>query len=133
MFNPAYSFKNYILETLDLLTIQSCESWVKRIKSENNVCAVLRDKRGRYKRVLFYETFPEIEKQARMYAIESASLKECSFTVNDLATYITLIFKYQYTELFDRYLIFKLKKYLITIINLIFVLFKQVWSIKKLA
>lgn len=103
-FNPAYAFKSYVLETLNILTIQTCESWIKRIiQSEENVYIHMRDKRGRYKRTRFYETFPDIEKQARLYAIESASLKESSFTVNDLATYITLLFQYQYPELFDRY------------------------------
>lgn len=109
LFNPAYAFKDYVLETINLLTIKSCESWVKQIESEQNVCIVKKDKRGRYKRALFYETFPDIEKQARLFAIENASQKECSFTVNDLATHINLLFKHQYPELFDRYLIIKIK------------------------
>lgn len=103
MFNLTFDFKDYVLKTLNLLTIQSCQSWVKQIELEKNVCILMRDERGHYKRSLFYETFPDIEKQVRLYAIESASLKECSFTVNDLATHLTLLFNYQYSELFERY------------------------------
>lgn len=103
MFRPTFAFKEYVLETLNLLCIKSCDFWVKQIETEQNIYILKRDKRGRYKRALFYEIFPDIEKQARLFAIENATKKECSFTVHELATHITKVFKNQYPELFDRY------------------------------
>lgn len=58
-----------ILESLNLIGIQECHRWCLTIIEEDDLCVVLRDKRGGYKSILFYEEFPDIEVDAKAYAI----------------------------------------------------------------
>ena len=74
-----------ILQHLNLLTIQTCHTLLLTIIDEDDLCAILRDNRGQYKRVLFYELYSELEMQAKSFTLENASQKKCSFTVKDLA------------------------------------------------
>ena len=51
-----------ILRTLGLLNIK--HSWILIIIDEDDICVILRDKRG-YKRITFYDNFPELEQAAK--------------------------------------------------------------------
>ena len=54
-----------ILESLNLLSIRTCQSWVLTIIDEDDPCVILRDGRGYYKRITFYENYPELELEAK--------------------------------------------------------------------
>jgi hypothetical protein len=92
-----YEEKESILKTLNLLSIRQCGRWLNTILDEDDLCCILKDERGSYKRDNFYDLYPELEKEARIFALEQASLKKSSFCVYDLALFITEKFK----ELYD--------------------------------
>lgn len=101
IFNIKYEEKRSILQDLNLINIKTCQSWICTILEEDDLCVILRDNRGTHKRNNFYELFPDIEKQAQLYALENASKKDSSFTVDSLAQHISKIFKIQYNELYE--------------------------------
>ncbi|CAF1075363.1 unnamed protein product [Brachionus calyciflorus] len=73
-----------ILTSLRMLNIQICHAWATTIIDERNLCVILRDDRGSYKRIPFYETFPEILTEAKSYAITEMCRKECTFDAMSL-------------------------------------------------
>lgn len=77
-----------ILKDLNLLSIQTCHSWLLTIAEEDDLCVLLNDGRGKYKRELFYELYPDLELLAKSYSLENASKKNCSFAVKNLANFI---------------------------------------------
>jgi hypothetical protein len=83
-----------------LPNIQTCHSWLKTIIDEDDLCVILRDDRGKYKRELFYELYPELKLQAKSFAMENASQKKCSFIVKDLAFFINKQFYLLYGDTF---------------------------------
>jgi hypothetical protein len=68
--NLQFEETRLILEKLKLLNIKCCHSWLKTIIAEDYLCVLLKDNRCAYKRQLFYELYPEIESQAKSYALE---------------------------------------------------------------
>ena len=96
-----YEEARLILLKLNLLSIQTCHSWLKTIIDEDDSCVILRDERGKYKRELFYELYPELELQAKTFAMENASQKKCSFIVKDLAIFINKQFYSLYGDTFN--------------------------------
>lgn len=100
--NLQYDESRNILERLKLLNIKCCHSWLKTIIEEDDLCVLLRDNRGTYKRELFYELYPELETQAKSYALENASQKKCSFVVKDLAFFINKQFYFLYGDTFNQ-------------------------------
>jgi hypothetical protein len=82
---------------LELHNVQGCHSWLGTIRRENCV-AILRDKRGQYERILFYEMFPELEQEAKIYAIEGGTRKDASFSCLELAQFVDKRFKELYAE-----------------------------------
>lgn len=82
-----------ILGQLNLLSIQYCHSWLLTIIDEDDLCVILRDKRGNYKRIKFYDNFPDLEKEAKAYAVFRANEKNSSFTVNELASFVNRRFR----------------------------------------
>ena len=91
-----------ILLKLNLLSIQTCHSWLKTIIDEDDLCVILRNERGKYKRELFYELYPELKFQAKLFAMENASQKKCSFIVKDLAFFINKQFYFLYGDTFNK-------------------------------
>ena len=96
--NLQFEETRIILEKLKLLNIKCCHSWLKTINEEDDLCVLLRDNRGTYKRQLFYELYPELEFQAKSYALEKASQKKSSFVVKDLAFFINKQFNLLYHD-----------------------------------
>ena len=86
-----------LLNDFNLLTIRSCSKWSNTISDEGDDLVILRDKRGSYKRILFYEEFPELEMEAKEFALEQASKTMCGFNCMELAKFINNRFR----ELYD--------------------------------
>ena len=84
------------------MSIQTCHSWLKTIIDEDDLCVILRDDRGKYKRELFYELYPELKLQAKSFAMENASQKKCSFIVRELAIFINKQFYFLYGDTFNK-------------------------------
>jgi hypothetical protein len=70
----------HIFYSLSLLTIRSCNEWVSTIIDEDDLCVVLRDRRGTHKRSKFYDSCPELEEEAKAYALKRASEKKSTLT-----------------------------------------------------
>jgi hypothetical protein len=83
----------HIFYSLSLLTIRSCNEWVSTIIDEDDVCVVLRDKRGTHKRSKFYDSFPELEGEAKAYALKRASEKKSNFDAHELSVFIDKRFR----------------------------------------
>ncbi|CAF0995873.1 unnamed protein product [Brachionus calyciflorus] len=49
-----------------IMTVQTCHSWVLTIIDEDDPCVILRDGRGCYKRITFYENYPELEMKPKL-------------------------------------------------------------------
>ena len=71
-----------VLENINLLNIQTCHSWCLTIIDEDDICVILRDERGAHKHVSFYDNFPELEQEAKAFALTKACQKKCAFNVN---------------------------------------------------
>ncbi|CAF0906583.1 unnamed protein product [Brachionus calyciflorus] len=78
-----------ILESLNLLSIRTCHSWVLTIIDEDNPCVILRDGRGCYKPITFYENYPELEIEAKAFALNEESKK--TYCVDQNGIYIGLL------------------------------------------
>lgn len=87
-----------ILKQLNLLTAYQCHKWFKTIFEEDDLCAILRDERGKYERQKFYDLYPELEMEAKAFALENATKKKSTFIVNDLAKFVDKRFKELYGE-----------------------------------
>jgi hypothetical protein len=98
LLNVSFESTREILANLRLMGIQRCHEWALTIIDEDDLCVVLRDKRGSYKRITFYEEFPELEKEARAFCLSQASLKQCVFNVQSLANFIDRRFRELYPE-----------------------------------
>jgi hypothetical protein len=72
------------------MSIKYCHEWALTIIDENDPSIILRDFRGNYKRISFYETYPELGAEAKAYAINECSKNTCHFTVLDLARFVDL-------------------------------------------
>jgi hypothetical protein len=60
------------MKGVHLLSIRQCNSWVSTILEDDLSC-ITRDLRGNYKRNLFYEIYPDLELQAKAFALENMS------------------------------------------------------------
>jgi hypothetical protein len=84
-----YEFTKYILQVLNLHCIYSCSSWVQRMVDEDDLAIISEDKRGKFDRtVMFYELHPELELEAKNFALENIIKKEASFIARDLANFV---------------------------------------------
>ena len=90
-----------LLNDLNLINVQTCQEWVNKIIENDDLCVVLEDKRGSYKRITFYEMFPDIGMEAKAYALNHALAKGCYFDVYSLAKFIDERFQEMYPELID--------------------------------
>ncbi|CAF0907214.1 unnamed protein product [Brachionus calyciflorus] len=87
-----------ILESLNILSIRTCHSWVLTIIDEDDPCVILRDDRGCYKRITFYENYPELEIEAKAFALNEASKKTCNFNAYLLAQVVDKTFREIYPD-----------------------------------
>jgi hypothetical protein len=53
-----------------------------------NAAGILRDLRGDYKRISFYENYEQLGIEAKMFDVEQISKKSCSFNVLCLAKFV---------------------------------------------
>jgi len=86
-FNITWRDCDLFLQEIGALTIQTCQKWVDVFVSGDfdHFCS---DNRGGKRVEEFYELFPEIELEAKLFAIERCSKKSADFTAWDLATFI---------------------------------------------
>ena len=83
-----YDFISFILKSFNCINVKYAHLWAESIL-EDGVEIVLTDQRGRYERTDFYEMYPELETEAKLFALINASKKNASFTVKSLAIFIT--------------------------------------------
>lgn len=100
--NCTYEICESILIQLNLMSIRSCTTWVHISVDEGDICVVLRDKRGSYKRIDFYDLFPELEKEAKTFALEGASSKHSGFDVKKLSEFVNKRFRELYEQSFEK-------------------------------
>lgn len=93
--------KKNILQTLELLSIQRCEIWIRTMREEEDLLSITRDLRGSYRRNLFYELYPLIENEAKAFAMEKLSSKKSNFKVKDLALFVNERFNQLYGSPFN--------------------------------
>jgi hypothetical protein len=82
-----------ILDDMELLNIQSCITWTNTIISNDDISEISRDNRGVHGRSTFYQEFPELEQEAKAFALDAVSRKNCSFTVKELADFVDKRFR----------------------------------------
>lgn len=75
LLNIPFSQARQLLSDLRLTNAQACHEWVETIIDEDDLCVILRDRRGGHKLISFYEGLPELEAEAKAFAIEKASAK----------------------------------------------------------
>jgi hypothetical protein len=68
--------------------VKHAHLWTKSIL-EDGVETILNDGRGLYERTDFYEMYPELETEAKLFALNNASKKNATFTVKSLAIFLT--------------------------------------------
>lgn len=67
---------NNVVSSLSLINIHSLDQWIETIINEDDLCLILRDKRGSHKHVTFYDDCPELEAEAKAFALQKASSKD---------------------------------------------------------
>ncbi|CAF0827332.1 unnamed protein product [Brachionus calyciflorus] len=98
MLNIKFETCRLILESLNPLSIRTCHSWVLTIIDEDDPCVILRDGRGCYKRKTFYENYPELEIEAKAFALNEASKKTCNFNAYFFAQFVDKTFREIYSD-----------------------------------
>ena len=82
-----------ILQKFECLNIKHAHKWANLILNANDANLILEDKRGSYNRSTLYDIFPGLEDEAKLYAIQQCSRKESSFSLKELAKFITEKYK----------------------------------------
>lgn len=82
-----YSEKKDIMNKLNLLSIQRCETWIESMREDSLLC-ITNELRGSYKRNIFYDLYPDLEQEAKAYALNNMSKKQSNFTVKELANFV---------------------------------------------
>ena len=68
-----------ILLQLNLVNVQTCHSWLATIIDEDDLCVILRDFRGKYKRKLFYDLYPDLKLLVKAFCIGKCLSKKVQF------------------------------------------------------
>jgi len=100
--NVPFSKCRLILDKLNLLTIQQCHEWALTIIDEDDLCVILRDRRVNHKQISFYDCCPELEAEAKSFALANASKKTGNFTVEQLAKFINQRFREIYANILEQ-------------------------------
>lgn len=80
---------------LNLLSIHRCHIWLESMREDSLLC-ITNDLRGSYKRNIFYELYPDLELEAKAFALNKMSQKESTFTIKELADFVNERFKQLY-------------------------------------
>jgi len=99
LFNLSYDYSRECLIKLRLLSIQQCHLWVNTIVEEDDLCVILKDNRGSYKRITFYEEFPELLEEAKSFALSEGCKKECTFNAQALSVFVDKRFREIFPEI----------------------------------
>ncbi|CAF4218118.1 unnamed protein product, partial [Adineta steineri] len=83
-FNITWRDCDLFLKEIGALSSQTCQKWVD-IFISGDFDQFYTDNRGGKRVDEFYESFPELEASAKLYAIERCSNKSANFTASDLA------------------------------------------------
>lgn len=91
LYKISYVEISKVLRNFNCFDIRTTHSWLKLIvENENDLHKILtQDKRGKYKREEFYEIYPELENEAKLFSLSQSSKKECSFKAKDLCEFLT--------------------------------------------
>ncbi|CAF1059779.1 unnamed protein product [Brachionus calyciflorus] len=65
---------------------------------DDDPCVILRDGRGCYKRITFNENYPELEKEAKAFALNVAAKKTCDFNAYLLSQFVDKTFREIYPD-----------------------------------
>lgn len=87
-----------ILKYLNLLRIQTCHEWALTMIDEDDLCVVLRENRGSYKKIIFYDEFSDLEKEAKAFALSKGCAKNCAFDAQSLANFLNERFRELYPD-----------------------------------
>jgi len=94
-----------ILHKFECLNIKHAQTWANKILNADDANLILDDKRGSYNRCTLYDMYPGLEEDVKIYAIEKCSRKESSFSLQELAKFITGKYKEYGWEIEDDELI----------------------------
>ena len=86
-FNITWRKCDLFLKQIGALSSETCQKWVD-IFISGDFDQFCTDSRGGKHIEDFYESFPEVELEAKLYAIERCHSKSADFTASDLATFI---------------------------------------------
>ncbi|CAF1597815.1 unnamed protein product [Adineta ricciae] len=75
------------LKAIGGLTAKTCNKWSTDI-IEQDLEEFLQDNRGGKDEESFYDTYPELENLAKLYALNGCKRKSASFTCSELASYV---------------------------------------------
>ena len=87
-YNIDYKTTSECMNTIGCTSIYTADTWASAVIDEDDPCIILRDKRGGYKKQPFYIIFPDLELEAKAYAIDKSSQKNAQFSVLNLANFI---------------------------------------------
>ena len=76
------------MEKLNCVTIETAQRWALTLVESDDPSIILNDKRGGYKKDLLYDVYPELESDAKAFAINETAKKNCAFNVDSLSKFI---------------------------------------------
>ena len=95
-FNLSWRDTEEFLKNIGAMSIVSCHKWSKVFLDED-LDAFVEDGRGGRRGSVFWDCYPELEISAREFSIGACSRKASSFTVQELAEFVTN----EFYELYD--------------------------------
>jgi hypothetical protein len=99
--NASFDKCKDVLKQLDLCTAYTCHEWVLKVIENDDAFVLLRDRRSEKECSNFYETFPELEIEAKAFVMSAGERPNCSFTVLEFAQFIDDRFRELYVESID--------------------------------
>ena len=97
--NISYERVGEILKELNLNGVSNFSYCTNEFIANYDVYVVMRDRRGSYKRETFYDIFPNLENEARKFAMIGCSKKESSFSVQSLVEFVDRRVRELYNEI----------------------------------
>jgi hypothetical protein len=83
----------HVLNAFDCLNTKTTRRWALTMLEEDDQSIILLDKRGGYKQPQLYAQYPEIEIEAKAYAITETSERNSMFTVKKLSAFVNARFQ----------------------------------------
>ena len=86
-FGVSWRKADLFLKQIGSFSAETCNKWSEAF-IEQDLDDFLEDNRGGKRGQSFYDTFPELENAAKLYALEGCKRKSASFTAMELAQYL---------------------------------------------